>query len=179
MWRHRVSSLAISGFLSRYLGFPLSLSRISSLAISGFLSRYLGFPLSLSRVSSLAISDFLSRYLGFPLSLSRVSSLAISGFLSRYLGFPLSLCERSFTICLTPYYAYNRKTNVLSVSLNKTFPSFLLNEVARLVNIRDKWSFNFVIFLLMNTLFSPVVVQFLSEDLALFYHQTLCWIWCI
>ena len=36
--------------------------------------------------------------------------------------FPLSLSEWSFTICLTPY---NRKYSVLSVSLNKTFPSFL------------------------------------------------------
>ena len=36
-------------------------------------------------------------------------------------GFPLSLSEWSFTICLTPY---NRKQNVLSVSLNRTFPSF-------------------------------------------------------
>ena len=35
-------------------------------------------------------------------------------------GFPLSLSEWSFTICPTPY---NRK---LSVSLNTTFPSFLL-----------------------------------------------------
>ena len=33
-------------------------------------------------------------------------------------GFPLSLFEWSFTICLTPY---NRKYNVLSVSLNKHF----------------------------------------------------------
>ena len=39
-------------------------------------------------------------------------------------GFPLSLSEWSFTICLTPY---NRKWNVLNVSLNKTFlPSILL-----------------------------------------------------
>ena len=37
-------------------------------------------------------------------------------------GFPLSLSEWSFTICLTPY---NRKKNVLSASLNKTFPSFI------------------------------------------------------
>ena len=37
-------------------------------------------------------------------------------------GFPLSLSEWSFTICPTPY---NRKKNVLSASLNKTFPSFL------------------------------------------------------
>ena len=35
-------------------------------------------------------------------------------------GFPLSLSEWSFTICLTPY---NRTQNVLSASLNKTFPS--------------------------------------------------------
>ena len=38
-------------------------------------------------------------------------------------GFPLSLSEWSFTICPT---TYNRKQNVLSASLNKTFPSFLL-----------------------------------------------------
>ena len=37
-------------------------------------------------------------------------------------GFPLSLSVWSFTICLTPY---NRKYNVLSTSLNKTFPTFL------------------------------------------------------
>ena len=37
-------------------------------------------------------------------------------------GFPFSLSEWSFTICLTPY---NRKWNVWSASLNKTFPSFL------------------------------------------------------
>ena len=36
--------------------------------------------------------------------------------------FPFSLSEWSFTICLMPY---NHKLNVLSVSLNKTFPSFL------------------------------------------------------
>ena len=36
-------------------------------------------------------------------------------------GFPLSLSEWSFTICLMPY---NRKWNVLSASVNKTFPSF-------------------------------------------------------
>ena len=35
-------------------------------------------------------------------------------------GFPFSLSECSITICLTPY---NRKYNVLSASLNKTFPS--------------------------------------------------------
>ena len=38
-------------------------------------------------------------------------------------GFPLSLSEWSFTICLTPY---NRKQNVLSASLNKSFSSFLI-----------------------------------------------------
>ena len=37
-------------------------------------------------------------------------------------GFPFSLSEWSLTICLTPY---NHKQNVLSASLNKTFPSFL------------------------------------------------------
>ena len=37
-------------------------------------------------------------------------------------GFPLSLSEWSFTIYPTPY---NRKKHMLSVSLNKTFPSFL------------------------------------------------------
>ena len=40
-------------------------------------------------------------------------------------GFPLSLSEWSFTICVTPY---NRKENVLSASLNKTFPSFLPSQ---------------------------------------------------
>ena len=35
-------------------------------------------------------------------------------------GFPLSLSKWSFITCLTPY---NRKLNVLSASLNKTFPS--------------------------------------------------------
>ena len=38
-------------------------------------------------------------------------------------GFSFSLSEWSFTICLTPY---NRKQNLFSASLNKTFPSFLL-----------------------------------------------------
>ena len=33
-------------------------------------------------------------------------------------GFPFSLSEWSLTICLTPY---NRRYNVLSASLNKTF----------------------------------------------------------
>ena len=36
-------------------------------------------------------------------------------------GFPFSLSEWSLTICLTPY---NRKENMLSASLNITFPSF-------------------------------------------------------
>ena len=39
-------------------------------------------------------------------------------------GFPLSLSEWSLTICPTPF---NRKENVLSTSLNKTFPSIRLN----------------------------------------------------
>ena len=38
-------------------------------------------------------------------------------------GFPFSLSEWSFTICLTPY---NRRYNVLSASLNKTFLSLSL-----------------------------------------------------
>ena len=37
-------------------------------------------------------------------------------------GFPLSLSEWSYIICLTPY---NRKENMLSASLNKTFRSFV------------------------------------------------------
>ena len=37
-------------------------------------------------------------------------------------GFPLSLSEWSFTICPT---SYNRKYNVLSATLNKTFLSIL------------------------------------------------------
>ena len=44
-------------------------------------------------------------------------------------GFPFSLSEWSFTICSTPY---NRKENVLSASLNKTCPSFLLGQ-------QDRW----------------------------------------
>ena len=39
-------------------------------------------------------------------------------------GFPFSLSEWSFTICPTPY---NRKYNVLSASLNKTFPFLSIN----------------------------------------------------
>ena len=41
-------------------------------------------------------------------------------------GFPFLLSECSFTICLSPY---NRKYNVLSASLNNTFPSFLRSLV--------------------------------------------------
>ena len=41
-------------------------------------------------------------------------------------GFHLSLSERSFTICLMPY---NRKQNVMSASLNKTFPSFIHSKL--------------------------------------------------
>ena len=47
--------------------------------------------------------------------------------------FPLSLSEWSFTICPMPY---NRKWNVLSASLNKTFPSFLL---VLLYKMTSKW----------------------------------------
>ena len=39
-------------------------------------------------------------------------------------GFPVSLSEWSFTICPTPFNV-NKNLNVLSVSLNKTFPSIL------------------------------------------------------
>ena len=39
--------------------------------------------------------------------------------------FPLSLSEWTSAICLMPY---NRKQNVLSTSLNKTFPSVLQTE---------------------------------------------------
>ena len=45
-------------------------------------------------------------------------------------GFLLSLSEWSFTICPTPY---NRKIKVFSVSLYKTFPSFLLRSYYSLV----------------------------------------------
>ena len=41
-------------------------------------------------------------------------------------GFPLSLSERSFTICPTQY---NSKYNVLSASLNKTFPSEISHKI--------------------------------------------------
>ena len=52
-----------------------------------------------------------------PLLIGKCSPCGDSGFL-------LSLSEWSFNIlCPTPY---NRKYNVLSASLNKTFPSFLL-----------------------------------------------------
>ena len=44
-------------------------------------------------------------------------------------GFPLSLSEWSFTICPRPY---NRKYNVLSASLNKTFPS-CCNDVSSVI----------------------------------------------
>ena len=49
-------------------------------------------------------------------------------------GFPLSLSEWSFTICLTPY---KRKSNVLSVSLNKTFPSFLPYRFTSSVSLKS------------------------------------------
>ena len=51
-------------------------------------------------------------------------------------GFPFSLSEWSLTICLTPY---NRKQNVLSASLNKTFPSFLLELVSNglIINVKS------------------------------------------
>ena len=49
-------------------------------------------------------------------------------------GFPLSLSEWSSTICVTPY---NRKYNVLSASLNKTFPSFLPSNIKTITNIPD------------------------------------------
>ena len=52
-----------------------------------------------------------------PLLLIRKSSLCGGS------GFPFSLSEWSLTICLPPY---NCKENVLSASLNKTFPSFLI-----------------------------------------------------
>ena len=41
-------------------------------------------------------------------------------------GFTGSLSEWSFNICLTPY---NHFINVLSVSLNKTFPTFHIYEL--------------------------------------------------
>ena len=46
-------------------------------------------------------------------------------------GFPLSLSEWSFTICLTPY---NRRKNVLSASLNKTFLSLSLSFFNEVLN---------------------------------------------
>ena len=62
-------------------------------------------------------------------------------------GSPLLLSEWSFTIC---FMSYNRKSNVLSGSLNKTFPSFVLTSfvslltpsprsVLRTVNLSRKW----------------------------------------
>ena len=47
--------------------------------------------------------------------------------------FLLSLSEWSYTICLT---SYNSKYNVLSASLNKTFPSFLLHAISHLVSYK-------------------------------------------
>ena len=51
-------------------------------------------------------------------------------------GFPLSLSEWSFTICLMPY---NHKYNVLSASLNKTFPSFLCGIVRK---VTANWKYS-------------------------------------
>ena len=48
-------------------------------------------------------------------------------------GFPLSQSEWFFTICPTPY---NRKKNVLSASLNKTFPSFLPVDMIRVILVQ-------------------------------------------
>ena len=53
-------------------------------------------------------------YIKEPLLLINKSSLCGGS------GFPFSLSEWSLTICLTPY---NRRSNMLSVSLNKTFLS--------------------------------------------------------
>ena len=61
-----------------------------------------------------------------PLLLIRKSSLCGGS------GFPLSLSEWSFTICLMPY---NRKYNVLSASLNKIFPSFLLTYITNGIKV--------------------------------------------
>ena len=57
-----------------------------------------------------------------PLLLIEKSSLCGGGS-----GFPFSLSEWFFTICLTPY---NRQYNVLSVSLNKAFPSLINKTVS-------------------------------------------------
>ena len=57
-------------------------------------------------------------------------------------GFPLSLSEWCFTICLTPY---NRKYNVLSASLNKTFPFLNVGNY--------QLNFNFIFLHLINVLF--------------------------
>ena len=48
-------------------------------------------------------------------------------------GFPFSLSEWSLTICLTPY---NRRYNVLSASLNKTFLSLILKTERELTASR-------------------------------------------
>ena len=52
-------------------------------------------------------------------------------------GFPFSLSEWSFTICLT---SYNRRYNVLSASLNKTFLS--LSLTGEMINIYSKQAIN-------------------------------------
>ena len=55
--------------------------------------------------------------------------------LSGYSGFPFSLSEWSLTICLTPY---NRRKNVLSASLNKTFLSLSSHYTFRLSQLSPR-----------------------------------------
>ena len=55
-------------------------------------------------------------------------------------GFPFSLSEWSLTICLTPY---NRRLNVLSASLNKTFLSLsLVSSVIVFATSENSQSYN-------------------------------------
>ena len=61
-------------------------------------------------------------------------------------GFPFSLSEWSLTLCLTPY---NRRSNVLSASLNKTFLSRIVNK--KIKNQLIIWHYYFFLLLMMSS----------------------------
>ena len=65
-------------------------------------------------------------------------------------GFPFSLSERSFTIYPTPY---NRKQNVLSALLNKTFPSFLHGGLIELFVVPFTYTFSQLSFIVLKKTF--------------------------
>ena len=86
-------------------------------------------------------------------------------------GFPFPQSEWSFTICVTPY---NRKKNVLSASLNKTFPSFL-----HVTHVYFILIFNFFFKLVDGFSSSPLVLIILhlwwwDLDIQFIFHH-----WCI